>query len=112
MLFLNFRNHALTSIEKLLLALRFYATGNFLITVGDFVGVSKTTASLIVRDVSIAIAKLRPTFVKMPIESEIPTMQKRFYQIAKFPRTIGAIDCTHVKIQNPGNIMFENFHYV
>lgn len=85
------------------MALRFYATGNFLITVGDFMGVSKTTASLIVRDVSIAIAKLRPTFIKMPIESEISTMQKRFYEIAKFPRTIGAIDCTHVKIQNPGN---------
>lgn len=70
------------------MALRFYATGNFLITAGDFIGVSKTTASLIVCDVSIAIAKLRPTFVKMQTESEIPTMQKHFYQIAKFPRTI------------------------
>lgn len=109
MLFLNFRNHAMTSIEKLLLALRFYATGNFLITAGDFMGVSKTTASLIVRDVSTAIAKLRSTFVCMPIESEMPTMQKCFYQIAKFPRTIGAIDCTHVKIQNPGNIMLKYF---
>jgi len=109
MLFLNFRNHALTSIEKLLLALRFYATGNFFITAGDFMGVSKTTASLIVCDVSTAIAKLRPIFVKMPIESEIPTMQKRFYKIAKFPKTIRAIDCTHVKIQNPGNIMLEYF---
>lgn len=106
MLFFNFRNHALSPIEKLLLALRFYATGNFLITAGDFIGVSKTTASLIVRDVSTAIAMLRPTFVKMPIESEIPKMQKHFYQITKFPR---AIDCTHVKIQNPGNILLEYF---
>jgi len=98
------------SIDKLLLTLRFYATGNFLITVRDFCGVSKTTASLIVRDVSIAIAKLRPKFIKMPSsEREITALQKRFYQIAKFPRTIGAIDCTHVKIQNPGNIMFKSF---
>lgn len=94
----------MSSIDKLLLTLRFYATGNFLIISGDFIGVSKTTASLIVRDVSIAIAKLRPRFIKMPsTENEISILQKSFYQIARFPRTIGAIDCTHVRIQNPGN---------
>ncbi|NP_001233059.1 uncharacterized protein LOC100569528 [Acyrthosiphon pisum] len=104
------RNHAVTSINKLLLALRFYATGNFLITSGDFLGVSKTTASLIVRDVSIAIAKLRPRFIQMPTtEREISKLQRSFYQIARFPRTIGAIDCTHVKIQNPGGPNAEYF---
>jgi len=104
-LFFFFRNHAVTSINKLLLTLRFYATGNFLITSGDFLGVSKTTASLIVRDVSIVIAKLRPRFIKMPTtEREISKLQRSFYQIARFPRTIGAIDCTHVKIQNPGTL--------
>lgn len=99
-----FRNHALTSINKLLLTLRFYATGNFLISSGDFIGVSKTMASLAVRDVSIAIAKHRSKFIKMlSTESEISKLQRSFYHIARFPRTIGAIDCTHVKIQNPGN---------
>lgn len=92
------------SLNKLLLTLRFYATGNFLITAGDFLGVSKTTSSLIVRDVSVALARLLPRFIKMPdTEIEINTLQNRFYDIAKFPRVIGAIDCTHVKIQNPGN---------
>lgn len=96
----------MTPINKLLLTLRFYATGNFLITVGDFIGVSKTTASLIVRDVSVAIAKLRPIFINIPeTESEINDLQLRFYKIARFPRTIGAIDCTHIKIQNPGNLI-------
>ncbi|XP_060844436.1 LOW QUALITY PROTEIN: putative nuclease HARBI1 [Rhopalosiphum padi] len=104
------RNHAVTPINKLLLILRFYATGNFLITSGDFFGVSKTTASLIVRDVSIAIAKLRPRFIKMPTtEREISKLQRSFYQIARFPRAIGAIDCTHVKIQNPGGPNAEYF---
>lgn len=36
-------------------------------------------------------------------EREISKLQRSFYQIARFPRAIGAIDCTHVKIQNPGN---------
>lgn len=85
------------------MALRFYATGNFLITATDFVGVSKTTASLIVRDVSVAFARLRPIFIKMPeTEAEINALQGQFYEIAKFPRVVGAIDCTHVKILNPG----------
>lgn len=67
-------------------------------------GVSKTTSSLIVRDVSVALARLLPRFIKMPdTELEINTLQNRFYDIVKFPRVIGAIDCTHVKIQNPGN---------
>lgn len=93
-------------IDKLLLALRFYATGNFLITVSDFVGLSKSTACLIVRDVSTAIAKLRPIFICMPeTKTEINNLQRRFYQVARFPRVIGAIDCTHIKIQNPGNLI-------
>lgn len=67
-------------------------------------GVSKTTSSLIFRDVSVALARLLPRFIKMPdTELEINTLQNHFYDIAKFPRVIGAIDCTHVKIQNPGN---------
>lgn len=37
--------------------------------------------------------------------AEINTIQNQFYNIAKFPRVIGAIDCTHIKIQNPGNIL-------
>ncbi|CAI6372559.1 unnamed protein product [Macrosiphum euphorbiae] len=44
-------NNAVTPINKLLLALRFYATGDFPITAGDFIGVSKSTACLIIRDV-------------------------------------------------------------
>lgn len=92
----------MTFITKLLLTLRFYATRNFLIADRDFIGVSKTIASLIVKNVSVAIARLRPRFIKMPdTEGEINTL-RQFYEIAKFPRVIGAIDCTHVKIQSPG----------
>lgn len=94
MLKLFYRNRAVTSIDKLLLTLRFYATENFLITSGDFLGVSKTTSSLIVRDVSVALVRLLPRFIKMPhTELEISTLQNRFYDIAKFSRVIGAINC-------------------
>ena len=45
-------------MQKLLLIWRFYATGSFLISAGDVIGVSKSSACLIVRDVSLTIAKL------------------------------------------------------
>jgi len=98
-----YRNHAITPTQKLLLALRFYATGSFLISAGDVMGVSKSAACVIVHDVSVALAKLRPQIIKMPeTNDEIKELHKQFYGIAKFPLVIGAIDCTHIKIQSPG----------
>lgn len=32
-----------------------------------------------------------------------------FFAIPKFPRVIGAIDCTHIKIQSPGGAHAENY---
>lgn len=43
-------------MTQLLLTLRFFATGNFLITSGDFSGVSVAAASQIVKRVSNALA--------------------------------------------------------
>lgn len=91
-------------LDQLLLSLRFYATGCFQNVLGDFTGLHRTTAGSIIRRVSQAIARLRPNFVKMPqTEADIFDIKMLFFQIAQFPRVIGAIDCTHVRIQNLGN---------
>ena len=97
-----FRNAAISAANRLLLTLRFYATGNMLLTVADFVGVSKSSASLIVKQVSVAIARLCPRYCKMPEGDARRQAQQEFYSIARFPFVIGAIDCTHVRIQSPG----------
>lgn len=81
-----------------------------LISVGDFSGVCKTTASVIVQRVSFALASLREKFIKMPqTYEELSDASYAFYDIAKFPKTIGAIDCTHIKIQSPGGDNAEHF---
>lgn len=81
-----------------------------LISVGDFAGVCKTTVSVTVGQVSEAIASLRPQFVKMPqTEQELATASFDFFNLAKFPRTIGALDCSHIRIQNPGGPNAELF---
>ncbi|CAI6346974.1 unnamed protein product [Macrosiphum euphorbiae] len=96
-------NHAVSSEHKVLLTLRYYATGSMLVVCGDFIGVHKSTASRIVKLVSHEIALLRPLFVHFPNnEMEIKQVKQDFYNIAKFPLVIGALDCTHVKIRSPG----------
>ena len=87
----------------ILLALRFYASGSFLITCGDFCGVSVATASRIVKKVSEAIAGLSRKYIHMPCSEEAQDRTKReFYDIARFPRVIECIDCTHIRLQSPG----------
>ena len=100
---LFFRNGAVSPINQLLCALRYYATGSTQLSAADFCGFSVSTANRIIHKVTSAIARLRPLYVKFPAtEDEITQTQREFYKTAAFPRTIGAIDCTHIKICSPG----------
>jgi hypothetical protein len=88
---------------KFLCALRFYASGSFLINVGELSGLHKSTVSKIVKQVSESIARLSPNFIKMATnEEEVAKVKRDFFLKAKFPNCVGALDCTHVKIQSPG----------
>lgn len=90
-------------MQQLLIALRFYATNGFMITMGDYGGMDKSTVSRIVLRVSEAIASLAPIYIKLPqTQEETLRAQRNFFNIASFPRVIGAIDRTHIKIQSPG----------
>ena len=85
------------------------ATGSMLIVIGDFAGVDKGTVSRVLGKVVTAIAELRPTYVKMPSPPEYEEVIQGFYAISRFPRCIGAIDCTHIRIQSPGGDDAENY---
>jgi len=90
-------------MTQLLLCLRYYATGSMYITVGDFSGVSKASVSRVIKRVTNAIANLRPHHIHMPnTEEEFKEAALQFFNIARFPKVIGTIDCTHVKIASPG----------
>lgn len=70
---------------------------------GDFGGFSKCTAHRIVHRVSASIAQLSGHHINFPsTENLISGTQLEFYNIARFPKVIGAMDCTHVKIKSPG----------
>lgn len=89
-------------MNQLLLALRFFASSGHLIQTADFMHVHPSTASRIVAHVSRVMASLRPQKIKMPEPREYIKAQNEFFNIARFPKTQAAIDCTHVKIQSPG----------
>uniref|UniRef100_A0A1I8NJZ2 Putative nuclease HARBI1 n=1 Tax=Musca domestica TaxID=7370 RepID=A0A1I8NJZ2_MUSDO len=97
------KQYSVSPRTKLLITLRFYASGSFLITVGDFCGVSVSTASRLVKETSHALASMAKEYIKFPFDAkEMQQTSSEFFAIAKFPKVIGAIDCTHVRIQSPG----------
>lgn len=88
---------------QLLIAIRYYATGAFQSSVGDMCSVSRPSVTRIIRRVSMVLASLRPQVIKMPsTNDELTQAAYGMYKFAKFPKCIGSIDCTHVKIQSPG----------
>ena len=79
------------------------ATNGHLQSTADFAGVHVSTVCRIIKRVSRAIARLYGTFIKFPgTEDEIREKQIEFHRIASFPKVIGAVDGTHIKIQSPG----------
>ncbi|KAF5308421.1 hypothetical protein FQR65_LT18156 [Abscondita terminalis] len=96
------RNNALSPINQVLTCLRCYATGAHLSSVADFMGIAISSASRTVKKVSEVIASLRPHYINMPVAEEVVSVAKKFYDIASFPRVLGCVDGTHIRIQSPG----------
>lgn len=105
-----FRSNAISPETKLFAALRFFATGSFLISVGDFVGLSEASLSQIVSQVSSRIASLRNDYIYLPRNrNELMSSYRNFYNIGSFPTVFGTIDCTHIKIIGQGGDQGEVF---
>ena len=96
------RNHALSPLHQVPIALRFYASGGFLQVIGDTFGVDKSTVSRAITDVSRALAAKQPRFIKWPLtHDECAKIKNEFYIHGGFPGVIGCVDGTHVRLQAP-----------
>ncbi|XP_050337948.1 putative nuclease HARBI1 [Bactrocera neohumeralis] len=86
-------------------ALHYYETGSYLRDVGqDFVcSLSKTVVCRAEKEVTNIIeGKLLCKYIKFPTSlEEQNTIKQTFFSSTGFPGSIGAIDCTHVKIKKP-----------
>lgn len=99
---MTLRNKSISSLDQLLVTLRFYATGAFQKVIGDTMNISQTTVNKIIHKVTRHIALLKPRYIKMPTHEDLNEVMYDFFTLAGFPRVVGAIDCTHIKITSPG----------
>ncbi|KAJ3665365.1 hypothetical protein Zmor_000862 [Zophobas morio] len=96
------RNKAISPLNQLLITLRFYATGAFQNCLGDHIHISQPSVSRIIARITRCIAHRSNIEIRMPDPNESVQVCSDFYGIANFPRVVGAIDCTHIKITSPG----------
>ncbi|XP_065295942.1 putative nuclease HARBI1 [Dermacentor albipictus] len=97
------RGEPLPPVLKLLITLRFYASGAMQTVVGDLVNVSQPSVSRRIWEVTQAICVgLVRKYVRLPTSAEAKSVKTRFYNIAGFPGVTGCIDCTHVQIISAG----------
>ena len=91
------RNGALTSVQQVCLALRFFSSGCFQNLTGDLIGVHKSTACRAIHRVSRALSQLLETYVSFPTDPAVLLQYKaEFMVLGGFPNVIGCVDCTHV----------------
>ncbi|GFW30593.1 putative nuclease HARBI1 [Trichonephila clavipes] len=103
-------NNALKPVEQVLIALRFYAVACMQLAIADLFDVSQPTVCRVAHRVSEAIASLLPDFIHLPVNrEECKTVSRKFFSIAGFPKIIGALDGTFVRIVSPGGEDAERF---
>ncbi|XP_063734541.1 putative nuclease HARBI1 [Eleginops maclovinus] len=95
------RSQALTIEQMLCLSLRYFASGQYMYSIGDAENLSKNTVCRVIRKVVLALTKLVDAFVVFPGHLPARQIKEGFYAIAGFPRVIGAIDCMHIPISAP-----------
>ena len=72
------RNQYIPPVLQITVALRFYATGNFQITDGDFIGLSQPSVCRIIKRVSNSIARKKLHFIKFPSEAKGQRIKQQF----------------------------------
>ena len=84
----KWKSCSFSSWQVFFTTLRYYASGNFQINVGNHCGIhqSRPTVSKVIHEVSRAIAGLSQRYIKIPsTREEMNTVIHGFYQKARFP---------------------------
>jgi hypothetical protein len=86
------KSMALPVLYQVLIALKFYATGDFYTTVGDCIKVHRSTACRCVTRVSLALRSLTKDVIRFPNAQQRSQMMIKFGSIAGFPGIFGCVD--------------------
>jgi hypothetical protein len=81
------------------MGIRYLASNSFQIDIGDIFGVHQSSVSSVINNFLDALSAHSATFIKFPTDQqEIRKEQQIFFQKAGFPKVIGLIDGTHVRV--------------
>ncbi|XP_071580767.1 putative nuclease HARBI1 [Temnothorax nylanderi] len=94
-------NEMISPEKQFLIALWRMATPDSYRSIHTRFGVGKATAIRAVRRVTRTLCCLASRFIQWPSEGRIERIMQGFSEIGAFPRTIGAIDGTHINIPAP-----------
>ncbi len=87
------------SILQIMVALRFFSSGSFQEVLSNTVGISQSSVSRIVFNVSRALSRMVKNFKFPSTEAEQILIKHKLFEIAAFPNVLGAVDGTHISIK-------------
>lgn len=97
------RGKPISSDLQVLATLRYLGKGAYQQDMADLHGFSQPTLSRIIARVVRALARHLIQFIQFPQDfRSLSSIKEDFFAIAGMRNIIGAIDCTHIKIKNPG----------
>ncbi|KAK7794094.1 hypothetical protein R5R35_010296 [Gryllus longicercus] len=103
---------SISAKERLMVTLRFLATGDSYRTLMYEFRIADSTLSLLIPEVCKAIAGLRNQFIKLPATpEEWKIIADEFNKLWNFPHCIGALDGKHIVMQAPSNSGSFYFNY-
>ncbi|KAM4050637.1 uncharacterized protein ACNLHF_017683 [Anomaloglossus baeobatrachus] len=108
----TFMRQAISAEERLLVTLRYLATGESFASLHLQFRLGKTTISEIVKETFGAIWKiLTPIVMPIPNMESWMNVAKNFDTVANFPNCLGAIDGKHIRIPQPPKSGSTFFNY-
>ncbi|XP_069800071.1 uncharacterized protein [Dendropsophus ebraccatus] len=98
--------------ERLMVTLRYLATGESFSSLHFQFRLGKSTISGIVRDTCKALwDSLREDFIPHPSAQQCMDIADKFFEVTQFPNCVGAVDGKHIRIQKPQNTGSQFYNY-
>lgn len=104
------RGGAFTAKQKMEVTLRYLCDPGFQTSVGHELGVTQSSVSKILKYTLPRIADGGRKWLTFPTTPDVIQNEKeRWFEKFKFPCCVGALDCTHVRIEKPGGAFGDEF---
>ncbi|XP_040278166.1 uncharacterized protein LOC120993762 [Bufo bufo] len=108
----TFMRDCIPPVERLVITLRYLATGQSLASLHFAFLIGKSTASMVVQETCVAIWDvLHPAVMAQPQKEDWLQIADHFLQSCNFPNCVGAIDGKHIRVQKPIRSGSQFFNY-